>query len=126
MLGLAFGWLAGLYRTARVGLVTPLRDGMNLVAKEYLAAQDSNDPGVLILSRFGLDFGIDANDTDGADGCAPALSGAEWLVVVAVMLMVVMVRVRARPGSAIGRSGAPFRLQLLGRRDPFPIFGEKL
>jgi trehalose 6-phosphate synthase len=44
--------LAGLYRTARVGLVTPLRDGMNLVAKEYVAAQDSNDPGVLILSRF--------------------------------------------------------------------------
>jgi trehalose 6-phosphate synthase len=44
--------LAGLYRTARVGLVTPLRDGMNLVAKEYMAAQDPNDPGVLILSRF--------------------------------------------------------------------------
>jgi trehalose 6-phosphate synthase len=44
--------LAGLYRTARVGLVTPLRDGMNLVAKEYVAAQDPSDPGVLILSRF--------------------------------------------------------------------------
>jgi trehalose 6-phosphate synthase len=44
--------LAGLYRTARVGLVTPLRDGMNLVAKEYIAAQDPEDPGVLILSRF--------------------------------------------------------------------------
>ncbi len=44
--------LAGLYRTARVGLVTPLRDGMNLVAKEYVAAQDEDDPGVLILSRF--------------------------------------------------------------------------
>jgi trehalose 6-phosphate synthase len=44
--------LAGLYRTARVGLVTPLRDGMNLVAKEYVAAQDPNDPGILILSRF--------------------------------------------------------------------------
>ena len=44
--------LAGLYRTARVGLVTPLRDGMNLVAKEYVAAQDPNDPGVLVLSRF--------------------------------------------------------------------------
>jgi trehalose 6-phosphate synthase len=44
--------LAGLYRAARVGLVTPLRDGMNLVAKEYVAAQDANDPGVLILSRF--------------------------------------------------------------------------
>jgi trehalose 6-phosphate synthase len=44
--------LAGLYRTACVGLVTPLRDGMNLVAQEYVAAQDVDDPGVLILSRF--------------------------------------------------------------------------
>ena len=44
--------LAGLYRAARVGLVTPLRDGMNLVAKEYVAAQDADDPGVLVLSRF--------------------------------------------------------------------------
>jgi trehalose 6-phosphate synthase len=44
--------LAGLYRSARVGIVTPLRDGMNLVAKEYVAAQDPEDPGVLILSRF--------------------------------------------------------------------------
>jgi trehalose 6-phosphate synthase len=44
--------LAGFYRHARVGLVTPLRDGMNLVAKEYVAAQDPADPGVLVLSRF--------------------------------------------------------------------------
>jgi trehalose 6-phosphate synthase len=44
--------LAGLYRIAKAGLVTPLRDGMNLVAKEYVAAQDPNDPGVLVLSRF--------------------------------------------------------------------------
>lgn len=44
--------LAGIYRAARIGLVTPLRDGMNLVAKEYVAAQDPADPGVLILSRF--------------------------------------------------------------------------
>jgi len=44
--------IAGFYRAARVGLVTPLRDGMNLVAKEYVAAQDGDDPGVLILSRF--------------------------------------------------------------------------
>jgi trehalose 6-phosphate synthase len=44
--------LAGLYRLAKVGLVTPLRDGMNLVAKEYVAAQDPENPGVLILSRF--------------------------------------------------------------------------
>ncbi|MGC2051114.1 MAG: trehalose-6-phosphate synthase, partial [Methylovirgula sp.] len=44
--------LAGFHRQARVGLVTPLRDGMNLVAKEYVAAQDPEDPGVLVLSRF--------------------------------------------------------------------------
>ncbi len=44
--------LPGLCRAARVGLVTPLRDGMNLVAKEFIAAQDAADPGVLVLSRF--------------------------------------------------------------------------
>lgn len=44
--------LAGLYRASAAGLVTPLRDGMNLVAKEYVAAQDADDPGVLVLSRF--------------------------------------------------------------------------
>lgn len=44
--------LAGLYRASRVGLVTPLCDGMNLVAKEYVAAQDPADPGVLVLSQF--------------------------------------------------------------------------
>ncbi|MDH3582023.1 MAG: alpha,alpha-trehalose-phosphate synthase (UDP-forming) [Hyphomicrobiales bacterium] len=44
--------LAALFRGSGVGLVTPLRDGMNLVAKEFIAAQDEKDPGVLILSRF--------------------------------------------------------------------------
>lgn len=44
--------LAGFYRASRVGLVTPLRDGMNLVAKEFIAAQNEQDPGVLVLSRF--------------------------------------------------------------------------
>lgn len=44
--------LTGFLRYAKVGLVTPLRDGMNLVAKEYIAAQDPEDPGVLVLSRF--------------------------------------------------------------------------
>jgi trehalose 6-phosphate synthase len=44
--------LAGVYRAAKVALVTPLRDGMNLVAKEFVSAQDPDDPGVLILSRF--------------------------------------------------------------------------
>jgi trehalose 6-phosphate synthase len=44
--------LAGYYRLARLGVVTPLRDGMNLVAKEFVAAQSPADPGVLVLSRF--------------------------------------------------------------------------
>ncbi len=44
--------LAGIYRKSRVGLVTSLRDGMNLVAKEYVAAQDPDDPGILVLSCF--------------------------------------------------------------------------
>jgi trehalose 6-phosphate synthase len=44
--------LPGIYRSSRIGMVTPLRDGMNLVAKEYVAAQDPADPGVLILSQF--------------------------------------------------------------------------
>lgn len=74
--------LAGLYRMARVGLVTPLRDGMNLVAKEYVAAQDAENPGVLILSRFAgaareLDGALLVNpyDTDGvSDAIARALS----------------------------------------------------
>ena len=44
--------LMKIFRLTDVGLVTPLRDGMNLVAKEYIAAQDPDDPGVLVLSRF--------------------------------------------------------------------------
>ena len=44
--------LVRFYNEASVGLVTPLRDGMNLVAKEYVAAQSPDDPGVLVLSRF--------------------------------------------------------------------------
>jgi trehalose 6-phosphate synthase len=44
--------LAAMFRSSEVGLVTPLRDGMNLVAKEYVAAQDPADPGVLLLSQF--------------------------------------------------------------------------
>jgi trehalose 6-phosphate synthase len=44
--------LGDLYRSSRVCMVTPLRDGMNLIAKEYVAAQDTADPGVLILSKF--------------------------------------------------------------------------
>lgn len=44
--------LAGFCRMAKLALVTPLRDGMNLVAKEYVAAQAPHDPGVLVLSHF--------------------------------------------------------------------------
>ncbi|WP_067560792.1 alpha,alpha-trehalose-phosphate synthase (UDP-forming) [Halofilum ochraceum] len=48
----ARGSLLGFFRIARVGFVTPLRDGMNLVAKEFVAAQDPADPGVLVLSEL--------------------------------------------------------------------------
>ena len=44
--------LSGIYRAADVALIKPLRDGMNLVAKEYVAAQDTENPGVLVLSQF--------------------------------------------------------------------------
>ena len=50
--GYSHAELFGFFRAAKIGLVTPLRDGMNLVAKEYIAAQDPEDPGVLILSSF--------------------------------------------------------------------------
>jgi len=50
--GVARSTLAGFHRVSRVGIVTPLRDGMNLVAHEYIAAQNPEDPGVLVLSRF--------------------------------------------------------------------------
>jgi trehalose 6-phosphate synthase len=64
--------LAGFYRAAAVGLITPLQDGMNLVAKEYVAAQNPDDPGVLVLSKFAgaaneLDAAllVDPHDLDG-------------------------------------------------------------
>jgi trehalose 6-phosphate synthase len=44
--------LSGFLRIANVAVVTPLRDGMNLVAKEFVAAQDPEDPGVLVLSSM--------------------------------------------------------------------------
>ncbi|KVX95190.1 trehalose-6-phosphate synthase [Burkholderia ubonensis] len=72
--------LAALYRLARVGYVTPLRDGMNLVAKEYVSAQNPDDPGVLVLSRFAgaareLTGALIVNPIDIA-GMAEALSRA--------------------------------------------------
>ncbi|HVZ53339.1 MAG TPA: trehalose-6-phosphate synthase [Pseudolabrys sp.] len=54
--------LAGFYRSAAVGLVTPLKDGMNLVAKEYIAAQNPENPGALVLS----DYAGAARELDGA------------------------------------------------------------
>ena len=44
--------LMGFFRHASAALVTPVRDGMNLVAKEYIAAQDPEDPGMLVLSSL--------------------------------------------------------------------------
>ena len=75
--GFARNALMPLYAEARVGLVTPLRDGMNLVAKEYVAAQDPDDPGVLVLSQFAgaareLDAALIVNPYDEA-GVAAAL-----------------------------------------------------
>jgi trehalose 6-phosphate synthase len=72
--------LAGLYRTAQVGVVTPLHDGMNLVAKEYIAAQNPADPGVLVLSKFAgaaneLDTALIVNPHD-VDGMARAIATA--------------------------------------------------
>jgi trehalose 6-phosphate synthase len=72
--------LAGLYRTAQVGVVTPLQDGMNLVAKEYVAAQNPADPGVLVLSKFAgaaneLDTALQVNPHD-IDGMARTIATA--------------------------------------------------
>lgn len=72
--------VAGFMRQARVGLVSPIRDGMNLVAKEYVAAQDPEDPGVLVLSRFAgaarqLDAALLVNPHD-SDAMADALDSA--------------------------------------------------
>ena len=59
--GIQRNLLAGFFRYSAVGLVAPLRDGMNLVAKEYVAAQNDHDPGVLVLSRFaGAAVSLDA------------------------------------------------------------------
>lgn len=74
------GLLAGLFRISRIGLVTPLRDGMNLVAMEYIAAQPEDNPGVLILSRFAgaatlLPEALQVNPYD-ADTLADAINKA--------------------------------------------------
>ena len=72
--------LTGFFRMSVIGLVTPLRDGMNLVAKEYVASQNPTDPGVLVLSRFAgaaqeMDAALIVNPHD-IDGVATALQTA--------------------------------------------------
>ncbi len=77
--------LMPLYAEAQACLVTPLRDGMNLVAKEYVAAQDPDDPGVLVLSEFAgaareLDAALLVNPYDQA-GMARAMDRALGMAV---------------------------------------------
>jgi trehalose 6-phosphate synthase len=72
--------LAGIYEGADVVMATPLRDGMNLVAKEFLAAQDPDNPGVLLLSQFAgaaakLDRALIVNPHE-TEGVAAALKRA--------------------------------------------------
>jgi trehalose 6-phosphate synthase len=74
------GTLTGFFRSATLGLVTPLRDGMNLVAKEYVASQDPENPGVLVLSMLAgaaseLDGALLVNPHD-LDGVADAIAQA--------------------------------------------------
>jgi trehalose 6-phosphate synthase len=81
--GFSQSTLAGFYRLARIGVVTPLHDGMNLVAKEYVAAQDPLDPGVLVLSEFAgaakeLDAALLVNPHD-VDGMARAFARALFM-----------------------------------------------
>jgi trehalose 6-phosphate synthase len=75
--------LMGYLRVAKVGLVTPVRDGMNLVAKEFVAAQDPADPGVLVLSTLAgaareLTTALLVNPYD-VTGMAEALQAALWM-----------------------------------------------
>ncbi len=78
--GYSHAELYGFFRAAKIGLVTPLRDGMNLVAKEYVAAQDPDNPGVLILSEFAgaaHQLGCDGNGAVLVNPHSPdALAGA--------------------------------------------------
>ena len=79
--GYSHATLAGFYRLARVCLVTPLRDGMNLVAKEFIACQNPQDPGVLVLSEFAGaaaelgDSALIVNPYD-IEGCSRAMARA--------------------------------------------------
>lgn len=94
--------LSGFYRSAQVGVVTPLHDGMNLVAKEYVAAQNPDDPGVLVLSKFAgaaneLDAALLVNPND-VDAVARALSSALSMSILErrERWLAMMARLRAR------------------------------
>jgi trehalose-6-phosphate synthase len=97
--------LARIYRSADVTLVRPLRDGMSLVAKEYVAAQDAVNPGVLILSQFA--------------GAAAELTGAlianphERDAVAATLIV---------GAAALGRGYQRLGLQMVGRIGTFRVF----
>jgi trehalose 6-phosphate synthase len=78
--GFSRSMLMGLFRTAKIGLVTPLRDGMNLVAKEFVAAQHPENPGALVLSSLAgaaveLEAAVIANPFD-IEGVAEAIQRA--------------------------------------------------
>ena len=97
--------LAGLYRTAQVGVVTPLQDGMNLVAKEYVAAQNPADPGVLVLSKFAgaaneLDTALLVNPHD-IDGMARTIATALSMPLIERRMRweAMMAKLRATPSS---------------------------
>jgi trehalose 6-phosphate synthase len=115
--------LAGFYRLARAALVTPFRDGMNLVAKEFVAAQDPDDPGVLILSRFA---GA-ARELEGALSVNP-LDREEMAAALATALAMPLTERQARWSAMFAtlrrNSGEAWRRRLMGAlmhtRPPWP------
>ena len=113
--------LAGLYRTAQVGVVTPLHDGMNLVAKEYVAAQNPADPGVLVLSKFAgaaneLDTALLVNPHD-IDGMARTIATALSMPLIERRMRweAMMAKLRA---STIQQWFSRFRRRAAGRPGP--------
>jgi trehalose 6-phosphate synthase len=112
--------LAGLYRTAQVGVVTPLHDGMNLVAKEYVAAQNPADPGVLVLSKFAgaaneLDTALLVNPHD-IDGMARTIATALSMPLIERRMRWEAMMARLRTGT-IQRWFADFVEALQGTRN---------
>ncbi len=112
--------LTGFFRAARIGLVTPLRDGMNLVAKEYVASQPADDPGVLVLSCFagaaqelGEAVVVNPHDIEGmADGIRQGLSMSlgerkeRWTAMMATIESNDITRWRESFVTALAASGA--------------------